>query len=246
MNPYDVIAPYYNLEHCALTGDIQMYRQFASRQSGDVLVVGAGTGRVAIALAAPHRAIWGIDSSVGMLDIARRARATGITWVAADMTTLDLGRTFDLVIVPLDTFTSLQSPEQQYAALRVMARHLAGNGLVVIDLVNPAALPSPADAGIVRQRYRGPFAGGTLTISDSVEVDLAAQKMHMHLTYDLSTESGIARQCANLTVRWFHRFELEHLCTLSGLIVTQVYGSYDLDPYEDSSPRMIFVAESAR
>src|SRR5581483_942807 len=71
-----------------------------------VLDAGCGTGRVAIELARRGVDVVGVDVDPGMLATAR-SRAPEITWVEADLTTLDLGRTFDVVVlagnVPLFT-----------------------------------------------------------------------------------------------------------------------------------------------
>jgi SAM-dependent methyltransferase len=242
VSPYDVIARYYDVEHAGLTADIEMYRQFAVRQTGAVLIAGVGTGRVALGLTAPGREVWGVDNNASMLSRARESagETDGLTLVHADMRELDLGRTFSLVVVPLDTFLSLASKEQQRGALEALGKHLEEDGLLLIDVVNPLTLPSSAEEGMVRQRYRGEIAESRLSVFDAVQIDHAAQEMVMHLTYDVAGRTGIRRETAELTIRWVYRFEMEHLCSLSALGVTQVYGDYDLSPYESSSPRMIF------
>lgn len=94
-----------------------------------VLDAGCGTGRVAIELARRGVDVVGVDVDPGMLATAR-SRAPEITWVEADLTTLDLGRTFDVVVlagnVPLFT------PPGTHAALVAhCARHVAPGGHLV-------------------------------------------------------------------------------------------------------------------
>ena len=66
----------------------------------------AGAGRVAIELARHGIEVIGVDVSPSMLAEARR-RAPDLTWIEADLTTLALGRRFDVVVlagnVPLFT-----------------------------------------------------------------------------------------------------------------------------------------------
>lgn len=45
-----------------------------------------------------------------------------------------------------------------------------------------------------------------------------------------------------MTLRWFYRYELEHLLERAGFVVEAVYGSYDLDPFVASSDIMLTVA----
>jgi ubiquinone/menaquinone biosynthesis C-methylase UbiE len=246
MNPYDVISRYYDIEHRGLTEDIELYRQFAARNDGAVLVVGSGTGRVALALASPGREVWGLDNNAAMLEIARRSPCPvgDVSWREADMTAFEFDKSFSLIVVPLDTFTSLRSVEQQRAALLKIGEHLNAAGLLVVDVVNPITLPTASEEGLVRLRHRSTVGATTYTVFDSVEVDPAAQQMILHLTYEVSRDTELARECADLDVRWLYRFEFEHLCASAGLRVLHVYGNYDLSPYETASPRMVFVAEA--
>lgn len=73
---------------------------------GSVLDAGCGTGRVAIELARRGVEVVGVDVDASMLATAR-ANAPEIEWHEHDLTTLDLGRVFDVVLlagnVPLFT-----------------------------------------------------------------------------------------------------------------------------------------------
>ncbi len=61
--------------------------------------------------------------------------------------------------------------------------------------------------------------------------------------YDVVREDGtVARQVADLALRYFGRFELELLLERAGFGVEALYGSYDLAPYTADSERLIVVA----
>ena len=94
-----------------------------------VLDAGCGTGRVAIELARHGINVVGADVDESMLATARRLEPA-ITWVASDLTELDLGRTFDVVVmagnVPL--FTPLGTEAAMVAGV---ARHVARGGLLI-------------------------------------------------------------------------------------------------------------------
>jgi len=94
-----------------------------------VLDAGCGTGRVAIELARHGINVVGADVDPSMLATARR-QAADITWVEADLTSLDLGRTFDVVVmagnVPLFT-----PPGTEAALVAGVARHVAANGVLI-------------------------------------------------------------------------------------------------------------------
>jgi hypothetical protein len=46
------------------------------------------------------------------------------------------------------------------------------------------------------------------------------------------------------TLRYFFRYEVEHLLARCGFRVCAVYGDFDRSPLGDASPEMIFVAEA--
>src|SRR4051812_15177939 len=63
-----------------------------------VLDAGCGSGRVAIELARHGIEVVAVDVDPSMLDEGRR-RAPDLTWVEVDLTELDLGRRFDVVLL---------------------------------------------------------------------------------------------------------------------------------------------------
>jgi SAM-dependent methyltransferase len=94
-----------------------------------VLDAGCGTGRVAIELARRGVDVVGVDVDASMLATAR-ANAPGVEWHEHDLTTLDLGRVFDVVLlagnVPLFT-----APGTQRALVAGCARHVDLNGALI-------------------------------------------------------------------------------------------------------------------
>ena len=94
-----------------------------------VLDAGCGTGRVGIELARRDIEVVGVDVDPSMLATARR-RAPELSWVEADLTALDLGRTFAVVLlagnVPLFT-----PPGTQPALVARGAAHLAPEGRLI-------------------------------------------------------------------------------------------------------------------
>ena len=94
-----------------------------------VLDAGCGTGRVAIELAKRGVAVTGVDIDASMLASARK-NAPAIDWYERDLAAVDLGRTFDVVVmagnVPLFT-----PPGTHAAIVAGCARHVATGGALV-------------------------------------------------------------------------------------------------------------------
>jgi SAM-dependent methyltransferase len=117
-------------ELAAAGSDVHGEADFVMRfEPRTVLDAGCGTGRVGIELARRGVEVVGTDREVSMLAVARE-RGPEVEWVESDLTQLDLGRTFDVVVmagnVPLFT------PEGTHAALVAgCARHVRDGGVLI-------------------------------------------------------------------------------------------------------------------
>ena len=134
-----------------------------------VLDAGCGTGRVAIELARRGVAVAGVDIDASMLAFAAKS-APAIDWYEQDLAAVDLGRTFDVVVmagnVPLFT------PAGTHAAIVAgCARHVAPGGALVAGFqlgrgYSLAEYDEHCDAAglTLAERYAGwarePFAAG--------------------------------------------------------------------------------------
>jgi SAM-dependent methyltransferase len=103
----------------------------ASYRPATVLDAGCGTGRVAIELARRGHDVVGTDVDPSMLEAAR-AKAPSLTWVEADLTdpSLDLGRTFDVVVMAGNVLIFVPSGTEGLVIANA-ARHLSPGGRLV-------------------------------------------------------------------------------------------------------------------
>jgi SAM-dependent methyltransferase len=103
---------------------------------GSVLEPGCGSGRMLEALARRGRAVTGIDRSPRMVELARRRlAAAGLAGevVEGDIAELDLRRTFDGAICPINTLAHL-SPSRLARHLSAMAGALAPGARYLVQL----------------------------------------------------------------------------------------------------------------
>lgn len=94
-----------------------------------VLDAGCGTGRVALRLAERGFTCTGVDVDPSMLAVARE-RSPDLDWVAADLATLDLGSTYD-VVVAAGNVVPLVAPGSEAAVVTALAAHVAPDGVLV-------------------------------------------------------------------------------------------------------------------
>jgi SAM-dependent methyltransferase len=106
--------------------------------AGSVLEPGCGSGRMLEALAARGMEVVGLDSSPVMVELARRRLGAAADVLEADMTTFDLGRTFQGAVSPINTLLHL-TPAQLAMHLDCMVRHLEPRSryLVQVGLRSP-------------------------------------------------------------------------------------------------------------
>lgn len=140
-----------------------------------VLDAGCGTGRVAIELARRGVEAVGVDLDPAMLAVARR-KGPDLTWVEGDLTTIELGRRFDVVLTAGNVMIFL-TPGTEREAVTNVARHLEPDGRFVAGFSLSADRLTLADfddhcaaAGLVTvKRFatwdRAPYDGGDYAVT---------------------------------------------------------------------------------
>ena len=114
----------------------------ASLAVRSVLDAGCGTGRVAIELGRRGFDVVGIDADPAMLDVARR-KGPQLSWVQADLLDVDVGRSFDAVVLAGNVMIFV-APGTEGPVLSNMARHLESGGLLVAGFSTDAGLDLPS------------------------------------------------------------------------------------------------------
>lgn len=235
---YDALYPG-SLDH---GDDRAMYHKLAKRRR-PVLELAVGTGRVARYLAEQNIPVVGLEISSNMLRQARSniskmpgAAQRNVTLVEGDMRDFDLGRTFPLAIVPFSAFQHLRAIEDQLAALRCVHRHLAEGGHLVIDLFDPRlemCLPGVRTAGEAAEDVVHPGTGLRWKVfTDSRENIVEQQIFHAEWRFvELAPDDQVLRQYYwRLTLRWFYRFEMQHLLERSGFAIVDLWSDYQFSP----------------
>lgn len=227
----------------ATAGDTQFYCDCARRFGTDVLELGVGTGRVAIALAEAEYNVTGLDLSPAMLERARQkvasvppAVAERLALVQGDMSEFDLGRLFSLILVPFRAFQHLVEPAAQRRALTCMRRHLAPGGHLVIDLFDPrlefclAGAPPLEEVREVEDPANGHRIRRTVAGRDN---DPFRQLIRERIRLDVIDATGqvVMTEERSMALRWTLRQEMAYLFELCGFdVVEQVSDFFGAAP----------------
>src|SRR5436309_14123820 len=118
MKDYDLIAPFYDVEHAHFDEDLNLYVNFAELCSGPLLELACGSGRLLVPLAREGYELTGVDSSASMLKLAQAALeqagvAARCTLVQEHMSKLRLGQKFRLAFIALGSFGHVCTRQEQ-------------------------------------------------------------------------------------------------------------------------------------
>jgi hypothetical protein len=156
-------------------------------------------------------------------------------------------QTYAMAFVAINSFMHLETVRDQLATLETARRALTRRGTLVIDLFNPDPIEiSREDNRLVLDRSYE-MDGRHVQKFVAIDSDAASQTSHVTYLYDETDASGqVARRTMRFVLRWFYRYEIEHLLARAGFSLRAVYGSYDLDEYITGSPRLIVVASPTK
>jgi SAM-dependent methyltransferase len=236
--------------------DVAFYRE-AAREYGDpALELGCGTGRITMALAEAGKRVTGLDLSERMLERAVGKRAVlrveareRVHLVQGDMAHFDLGETFRLVIIPFRAFHHLLEVRQQMDCLACVRKHLTPGGRLILDVFQTDAErmhdPVHHRETLVAEYKTGD--GREVRISERVVAfHRAEQRNDVEMIFSIGHPGGRKERLVFAwTLRYFFRYELEHLLVRCGFRVTALYGNFDRSTLADHSPEMVYVAQAS-
>ncbi len=251
MNAYDLIAPFYDIEHAHFQEDIDFYLHYAEMCTGPLLELACGSGRLLLPLAEQGYTLVGVDSSEQMLALARERLqeaqlSSQVTLVQQDVCELHLSQQFSLAFIALGSFAHLATRKTQQQALAAIRRHLTVGGRFIVDISNSDARYMEHLNGQLLHQGTWPGNDGTfLTHLISPASSTTSHLLELTHFYDRYVQGRpVSRTVATTYLYLFERSEMELLLEQAGFAVKDVYGDYALGPYTLESPRMIFITEA--
>lgn len=231
----------YDFYEKGVKDDIDFYLSYFKNYKGKILEIGAGTGRITIPLLKAYLDITALDISSDMLIILKeKAQKENITpkIVVADMRNLSKVEKFDTIFISYRTFQHLYTVNDQLYTLREIKKHLKKDGVLIFDVYYPIfkyiALGNwkwqveqkidVENIGKVKIDYRNKY-------------DMASQIMYQEDRYKLS--SGKV-EVIPYKMRFFFRFEIEHLLSLAGFEIINLYGDFKKNKFKNGSSEMIW------
>jgi SAM-dependent methyltransferase len=224
VSAYDRIARLYDPWSVSVVEDVDFYVGEAVRSGGPVLELGVGTGRIAVPVALAGISVTGVDSSEGMLAVAReRAAAAGVELDLryGDLREPPVDERFALAMIPFRSLLHMQTDDDRRAALRAVRERLVDGGRFVFDVFTPDRQDIAETDGVWLEREPGIF--------EHADWDEQSRTLTLRVSGD-----GVE---AELSLAWLPVDAWRALLEEEGFEVEGLYGWFDRTPYaghEDS------------
>lgn len=257
-DPYTAIATWYDVEHDRVTEDIECYQELivqADLRAPAILEIGSGTGRVLARLAAAGYNVTGIEPSEAMRQRGARRLAAlpervsrRVSVLSGDAEHLPLGEEdrFDLGLFSMNTFAHLLTSQSRHRALTELGARLRPGALLLLDLDLLGVRRLAETAGQLWWQGTWPLPENSavlLTHFISAAPPTTPGILQVTHFYDIHEQGGEARRTiSTMPLAKLSKGEVDVALQFAGFDVEDVFGGYDLSPWDDASSRAIFVA----
>jgi SAM-dependent methyltransferase len=246
-------ARYYDGAYAGLradSADAAWYARLARQAGGPVLELGVGTGRVLLPIARELEpagvSCVGLDRSPSMLAaLAAKSPPANLRLAEAPMQDFDLGERFALVFSAFRAFQHLDTVEDQLRCLGCVRRHLLPGGAFAFDVFVPGLERTAIIEEPEAEDARFEEAGEEVVRLTSVRRELDRQLIHVRMRYERRRDGMVVGEdVVEFQMRYFFRFELEHLLARAGFTDITLYGDFEGTPFGPASSEFVIVARA--
>jgi SAM-dependent methyltransferase len=188
-SPYDAIARVYDPWSAGVIEDVEFYVEEARATGGPVVEIACGTGRISVPVAKAGIPVIGVDSSAGMLEVAREyARTEGVSELVdlrlGDMRDPPVPERVRLVLIPFRSMLHMTTDADRLRAFGAARELLLPGGRLVFDVFAPGHDDVEDTHGRWLEREPGIFERadwdeGERTLTLSVRRGEEASTMHL-------------------------------------------------------------------
>jgi SAM-dependent methyltransferase len=212
---------------------------------GKVLEVGVGTGRFFIEALNRGADIYGIDISRPMINILLGKLGEDQRKRISRQNIIDFSfdHCFDLIIAPFRVFMHLEEKKDQAAALDNVFAHLKPGGKFIFDAFIPD-LNYLIHGFDHHTDFEGEYEPGrSLKRVVTTKPELMKQLINIDFRLEWQDEEGMKREDWQFALRFFFRYELEHLIERSKFREYKIFGDYSGNELKEDSKEFIVVCK---
>jgi SAM-dependent methyltransferase len=240
---FDKVADLYD-DYVNVDFDIPFFFHETEEFNNEILELMCGTGRVSIPLLNAGRKLVCVDYSQGMLDAFIQkigGKDLPVRFVSADVTELNLGKKFGIILLPFHSFSEIILEEKQRKALERIEIHLEENGKFICTLQNPQVRLKTAD-GILR--VLGEFQTKNekrIRISIMNQIHPETGLVIGYQQYDIfdSADNLIEKRVLDICFRPVSYSGFLQLISGLQLSVEHVYGDYSYSEFDSQTSNVI-------
>jgi len=247
VNYPDFVVRFYDVVYHQLRSHVDeayFLEQIAGAR-GKVLEIGVGTGRLFSQALKNGADIYGLDTSDKMIEKAREKvpPEQHHRLLFQNAVTMQLPHRFALILAPFRVFAHLIDVNDQLSCLSRIREHLEPGGCFIFDMFIPdlnvlaKGIPEQVD-------FEGEYEKGNKLIRiTSANYDLSRQIGNVQMKFKWD-ENGLKHEAVwKFPMRFYFRYELEHIVRLANLELEAIYGDYQGNPINEASTDFILVCK---
>ena len=238
----------YHAHHNQHLEDLPFWLEYANQSGSPILELGCGTGRIMLPLIEAGFQVIGLDLSAEMLAqlkaLAAQAGSAAPHLVQADLTNFRLDQKFPLIILPCNTYSTLNKAQRK-SALTCIRKHLRPGGIFVTSLPNPEWLMyiEEIEEVEIETVFIHPETGNPVQASN--EWRRGSDQLEICWHYDHLLPNGQVERFSMATSHYLTPTQtyLEELKAFGFQRTT--YGDFNRKPFSPEQPFLIIEAGSA-
>lgn len=224
--------------------DLHFYKKWLpTDKNARILELCCGSGRLTIPIAKEYN-ICGVDNSSSMLKQAKsKAAKEGleIDFIEADIRTLELPNTYDLILIPFNSIHHLYQNQDLFDTLNVVKKHLKENGLFLFDCYNPNIhYIVEAEKELKEIAEYTTNDGRKVLIKQGMKYENKTQINRIEWHYFIN---DIFHSVQNLDMRMYFPQELDTYLKWFGFTIVHKFGNFEEEKFNDKSEKQIFVCK---
>lgn len=241
----DFTAKFYDIIYDKIlsNADKEFYLKKIAETKGPVLELGVGTGRLFIEALKGGADIYGVDISQNMINqLKEKLDPQNYYRVEVqDIIHMKLNKKFNMIIAPFRVFSHIINTQDQINTLNNVYDHLNSGGYLIFDLYIPN-LKMLSEGLTNHMDFQGEYKpGNKISRITSMKADLINQISNVKMEY-IWEENGEEKKMEWIfPMRYYFRFELEHLISLSELGLENIFGDFEENELNPDSKEFIVV-----
>lgn len=227
------------------TVDLPFYSHWLKKkETGDILELCCGTGRLTIPLAREGYNMTGVDNSTSMLRQAEEKACkskVSVSFVESDIRSLDLPEVYDIIFIPFNSIHHLYTNRDFFDVLTSVKKHLKKDGYFLFDCFNPDIryiVNSEKEENIIAEYSTKDCR--EVIVKQTMIYESATQINRIKWHYFIN---GKFDSVQNMDMRLFFPKELDAYLNMYGFEIIYKFGSFREEIFEDKSAKQIFVCK---